>query len=226
MKTNRTAQAIPVARIRVVPGKRGTPSIMTGDTEATAVLNFLQGLIGTVQNVAGMNMPPRHVRKLAQETRRQIRSGRFTSVPRQSLYQMLNSLDKALQGAQEVIYAEQGEDTEAILRHELVHTAQRRLGVRGSVAEHIDAKAFLRCSSARKARASLLEMGCRDEPDELAAEIGAYLAEGDAGAEALGLTRDEAQFLAARYRHAMEKKHGRGAVIRMRELAPVLEIAA
>jgi hypothetical protein len=211
--------------IRVTPSRRGVPFIIRGSQEATEVLNLLQNAVGVMDNVVGLNTTPACVRRLHSVARYMAHGRRFRGDMRRNLYGMVNALDKALHANAETIYVEDGTRVELLLRHELTHTGQRKLGSNGRIGGHIHARSFLRCPAARKARAALIDRGYPDNPDVLAAEIGAHLVEGDTGREALGLSAEEGTQLAYRYRRALERQHGRG-IVRFPELGPVLELAA
>lgn len=191
------------------------------------MFNFIRLQLGDTNDMVGMNMQHECVCLFHQTLHSEIQTHRFPGYVKRSLYRVLHVLQLAMLSRKETLYAEEGLEMESTIRHELMHTAQRKLGMSGTCFHVVSTRAFLRNRIAAKARKSLVEKGIYPNhlTHILSAEIGALLGEGEAGWEMMGLTKPEAISLCIRYRRLMERKHGRG-IVRIRELAPILSFAA
>lgn len=210
-------------------GKHGGPCVITGDLEVTGVLELLERLAFDEKvTLVGMNMCPETVQVLHSTARAQLRYRRMPAFLKRQLFRVFHVLSKAVATGKETIYAEQGPDLDCTLRHELMHTAQRKLGKWGTCFHHVSSQVFLSNPIAGKARAHLVkEFHYRNHLIHIiTSEIGARLSEGKVGWRILGLSDAEAVTLCRWYLLLMERQHGRGSVVRIRELAPLFQMAA
>jgi hypothetical protein len=219
--------------IELLPGKRGEPPIIRGNLDATVLLNDLLNC-----GFGGLNFNPGAIHKVRASLRRSIARGGLAGSEifwtKRELHKVLHIFNELRDYSGDVVFVgnndfeaseEEAEATaEAITRHELMHSAQRRLGANGRDKGHAgDAEAFMSHPLAvRAARALVADYKYADDPDNLLAEIGAHLVEGTGVAEKLGLTQEEGRVLAQAYWDDVLDCNG-SRVYRQRALFPLIE---
>jgi hypothetical protein len=199
--------------IELLPRKRGEPPVIRGNWYATILLNDLFDY-----GFRGFNFGPGIISQLRGALHGYIGRGGLSrseiSWTKRELHRVLHVFNKVRYYPGYVIYIgaqdAEGSGAEAVTRHELMHSAQRRLGANGDDIGHAgDPQAFLSHPLAAKAAAALVgELNYVDEPHTLMSEIGAHLAEGIGGAETLGLTKEEGRQLFKIYWAAIHSRNG------------------
>ena len=206
------------------------PAIVFGNLLATGLLQDL-----LEQDFAGACLSAAETRRVRAQLQTAIArgglQGQETEWTKRELHRVLHAFNQAKSTKLETLYvctdtirpgADDVSDPEALNRHERAHFAQRRLGGSDDKGHAGDPAALLENPIAQKAAAVLVrDFRYRDEPHNLAAEIGAHLAEGAIGVGRMGLTTEEGAALAELYFGALVERHG-NAVYHLRSLTTIL----
>jgi hypothetical protein len=207
------------AALQFAPGHPKGASVIYGNTVASHLINFVSEEAGLGGEFAAANFDPAAVRLLEIAARR-LMTG-TSSLGRRDLMLLADRLGRAAKLGKNLIYVERGDYEGSDLRHEGAHTAQFAVGG-GTYVGHIDAENYIDDHVAQKARHHLLDRGYEDDPEVIAAEIGAHLAEGPTGWAAMRITPTEAEHLRTRYVDALLAGHHPSDVYQQRGFSPIL----
>ncbi len=216
-----------VAQISYRPGKAGAPGTLYGNDQASELLSYLfrpNDEEGSMGDIAGLSISREGMEQSLARARWELYNGGRLPWERDELRQYIETAKSVLEsGDRSFVYVEAQPlgEMRRTLREERFHYEQRRYA--GMNGEHVDAAALMEHPGAETAREHLLDMGYPDDPDTLAAEMGAKIAAADW--ESLGLSEDEARSLFQRYAELLVARHGPGVLFKFRAISPILKEA-
>lgn len=234
-----------LARISYRPTKSGAPGTLYGNSEATNMLSHLaEGAsrllrdpetgnvlvdedgeikrdLAAFKDFTGMSMHRLTVERLLAQARWELYNGGWLPWRRDELQRFVFAAKDALESKdRSFIYAEAQpfRDLRRTILEERFHAEQRR---NTGIKDHVDVPALMEHPAAETARAALVETGYPDDPDIIAAEIGAKIAAGSW--DDLDLAEDEAKSLFYRYAELIVARHGPGVLFKFRSISPILK---